>query len=112
MGGVTDALTSAVGDAGIYAIFALMLLDAVFPAGSEIVMLYGGALAAGAFLPESGVSLFGAEIESTAWAYVVVVLAGTIGYWIGSVIGWAIGLYPARAAWPLAPRHPGKPRAG
>jgi membrane protein DedA with SNARE-associated domain len=102
MGGVTDALTSAVGDAGIYAIFALMLLDAVFPAGSEIVMLYGGALAAGAFLPESGVSLFGLEIESTAWAYVVVALAGAIGYWVGSILGWGIGRYGGH---PLLERH-------
>jgi membrane protein DedA with SNARE-associated domain len=102
MSEITDALTGAIGDAGIYAIFALMLLDAVFPAGSEIVMLYGGALAAGAFLPESGVSLFGVEIESTLWAYVAVVLAGTIGYWIGSVIGWAIGLYGGH---PLLERH-------
>src|SRR3972149_4827297 len=47
--GLTDALTGAIGDAGVYAVFALMLLDAVFPAGSEIVMLYAGALAAGAF---------------------------------------------------------------
>jgi membrane protein DedA with SNARE-associated domain len=102
MGGVTDALTSAIGDAGVYAIFALMLVDAVFPAGSEIVMLYAGALAAGAFLPESGVTLFGVEIESTLAAYVVVALAGAIGYWIGAVIGWAIGLYGGH---PLLERH-------
>ncbi len=102
MGGVTDALTSAVGDAGVYAIFALMLLDAVFPAGSEIVMLYGGALAAGAFLPESGVTLFGLGIESTAWAYVVVVAAGAIGYWVGSLLGWGIGRYGGH---PLLERH-------
>lgn len=92
MGGVTDALTGAVGDAGVYAVFALMLLDAVFPAGSEIVMLYAGALAAGAF-PDSQVSLFGAEIESTAGAYVVMALAGGLGYWLGSVLGWGIGRY-------------------
>jgi membrane protein DedA with SNARE-associated domain len=102
MGGVTDALTGAVGDAGIYAIFALMLLDAVFPAGSEIVMLYAGALAAGAFLPGSGVTLFGTEIESTAWAYVVVVAAGSIGYWAGSLLGWGIGRYGGH---PLLEQH-------
>ena len=33
MSGLTDALTGAIGDAGVYAVFALMLLDAVFPAG-------------------------------------------------------------------------------
>jgi membrane protein DedA with SNARE-associated domain len=92
VGGITDALTGAIGDAGVYAVFALMLLDAVFPAGSEIVMLYAGALAAGAF-PGDRVNLFGAEIESTAWAFVVMALAGGIGYWLGSLIGWAIGFY-------------------
>ena len=69
MSEITDALTRAVGDAGVYAVFALMLVDAVLPAGSEIVMLYAGALAAGAF-PDSEVSLFGAGIDSTAWGYV------------------------------------------
>lgn len=92
MSGITDALTGAIGDAGVYAVFALMLLDAVLPAGSEIVMLYAGALAAGAF-PEHGVELFGWEIDSTAWGYVVMALAGSLGYWLGSLLGWAIGFY-------------------
>jgi hypothetical protein len=46
---VTDLLTRVVGDYGLYAVFALMLVDAVFPAASEAVMVYGGAVAAGAF---------------------------------------------------------------
>src|SRR3972149_388159 len=83
--GVTDALTGAIGDAGVYAVFALMLLDAVFPAGSEFVMLYAGALAAGAF-PESQVTLFGAEIQSTSWGYVVMALAGGLGGWGGPAL--------------------------
>jgi len=99
--GVTDALTGAIGDAGVYAVFALMLLDAVFPAGSEIVMLYAGALAAGAF-PESQVTLFGAEIQSTSWGYVVMALAGGLGYWVGSILGWGIGRYGGH---PLLERH-------
>ena len=37
-----------VGDYGLYAVFLLMLIDAVFPAASEIVMVYGGAIASGA----------------------------------------------------------------
>ena len=92
MSGITDALTGAIGDAGVYAVFALMFVDAIFPAGSEIVMLYAGAVAAGAF-PDSQVTLFGVEIESTAWAYVVMSLAGALGYWLGSLLGWAIGRY-------------------
>jgi membrane protein DedA with SNARE-associated domain len=99
--GITDALTGAIGDAGVYAVFALMLVDALFPAGSEIVMLYAGALAAGAF-PEHGVTLFGVEIESTAWGYIVMSLAGSLGYWLGSLIGWWIGVYGGR---PLLERH-------
>jgi membrane protein DedA with SNARE-associated domain len=82
-------------------VFALMLVDAVFPAASEVVMVYAGALAAGAF-PDQQVTLFGWTIESTAWGYVVMALAGTLGYWIGSVLGWGIGLYGGR---PLLERH-------
>ena len=48
-GSITDWITSAIGDHGLYAVFALMLVDAVLPAASELVMLYAGAVAAGAF---------------------------------------------------------------
>lgn len=101
MGGITEAITDAIGSAGIYAIFALMLLDAVFPAASEVVMLYGGALAAGAF-PEHGVSVFGASIESEGAAYVAVALAGGIGYWLGGLFGYWIGYAGGR---PLLDRY-------
>ena len=33
---------------GAYAVFALMAVDALLPVGGELVMLYAGALAAGA----------------------------------------------------------------
>lgn len=98
---VTHSLTSFVGDYGLYAVFALMLVDAVFPAGSEIVMLYGGALAAGAFAGES-VTFAGIDLGSGLDAYVAIALAGTVGYLVGSWIGWAIGLYGGR---PLLARH-------
>jgi membrane protein DedA with SNARE-associated domain len=101
MGGITETITGWIGDGGVYAVFALMLVDAVFPAASEVVMVYAGALAAGAF-PDQQVTLFGWTIESTAWGYVVMALAGTLGYWIGSVLGWGIGLYGGR---PLLERH-------
>jgi hypothetical protein len=45
---VTHSITSFVGNHGLYAVFVLMLVDAVFPAASELVMIYGGALAGGA----------------------------------------------------------------
>ena len=92
---VTDFLTSVVGDHGLYAVFLLMLVDAVLPAASELVMVYSGALAAGAFAG-SNVTVFGERIESDFWAFVAMALSGTIGYTIGSILGWAIGLYGGR----------------
>jgi membrane protein DedA with SNARE-associated domain len=99
--GITDALTSAVGDYGLYAVFLLMLVDAVLPAASEAVMLYAGAVAAGAF-PGQHVTVFGVEIHSTAGAYLAIVLAGALGYTVGCVIGWAIGFFGGR---PYLERH-------
>jgi membrane protein DedA with SNARE-associated domain len=98
---ITDAITSVVGDHGLYAVFLLMLVDAVLPAASELVMVYGGALAAGAFAGQS-VVLFGSTVDEGLPAYLAIALAGTIGYTVGSVIGWAIGLYGGR---PYLERH-------
>ena len=88
-------MTSFIGDYGLYAIFLLMVVDAVFPAASELVMLYAGALAAGAFSGQH-VVLFGHQIDSHFWAYVAVSLAGVLGNTVGSLIGWAIGAYGGR----------------
>ena len=93
--GVTSTLTSLIGNHGVYAVFLLMAIDAVFPAASELVMLYAGALAAGAFAGQS-VTLFGHEVTSNAWGYVVMSLAGTLGYLVGAIVGWAIGFYGGR----------------
>jgi len=98
---VTEAVTSAIGDHGLYAVFVLMFVDAVFPAASEVVMMYAGALAAGAFAGQD-VVLFGRTIEDGFAAYAAVVLAGTIGYTLGAICGWAIGLYGGR---PYLERH-------
>jgi membrane protein DedA with SNARE-associated domain len=97
---VTDRVIELLGDHGLYAVFLLMLVDAVLPAASELVMVYSGALAAGAFA--SGVVLFGYEFDSGIGAWVAMVLAGTIGYTIGAVLGWAIGIYGGR---PYLERH-------
>jgi membrane protein DedA with SNARE-associated domain len=88
---LTSSLTKLVGDHGLYAVFGLMALDAVFPAASELVMLYAGALAAGVFA--SHVSLFGSRIPSGFDAYLAMALAGTLGYLLGAIVGWAIGYY-------------------
>lgn len=98
---ITDAVTSAIGDYGLYAVFLLMMIDAVFPAASEVVMVYAGAVAAGAFVGQD-VVLFGRTIDDGFTAYVAMAVAGTIGYTVGAIGGWAIGLYGGR---PYVERH-------
>src|SRR5687768_17848007 len=78
-----------------------MLIDAVFPAASEPVMVYGGAVAAGAFAGQD-VQLFGWTLEPGFQAYLGIALAGTIGYTIGSIGGWWLGLPGGR---PFLERH-------
>lgn len=98
---ITDLLTGVIGDYGLYAVFLLMLIDAVLPAASEPVMVYSGAVAAGAFAGQE-VVLFGAEIPEGVWAYIAMASAGTIGYTLGAIGGWAIGYYGGR---PYLERH-------
>src|SRR3954468_19819905 len=87
---MTTTLTNWVASHGLRAIFVLMAVDAVLPAGGEIVMLFGGALAAGAIAGHDGPSL------------IAVIAAGTLGYLVGSLGGWAIGLAGGRG---LIERH-------
>src|SRR3954454_10797726 len=87
---MTSQLTNWVAQHGLLAIFLLMAVDAVFPAGGEIVMLFGGALAAGAIAGQSGPSL------------VAVILAGPLVYLTGSLGGWALGRAGGRQ---LVDRH-------
>jgi membrane protein DedA with SNARE-associated domain len=98
---ISGSVTSFVGDHGVYAVFLLMAIDAVFPAASELVMVYAGALASGAFASQH-VVLFGHTIESGFGAYVTMSLSGTLGYLVGAIVGWAIGLYGGR---PLVERR-------
>src|SRR5262245_31874984 len=67
-----------------------MAIDAVFPAASELIMLYAGALASGALSHD--LVVFGTE-RSGPEAYLAVSLAGTLGYLVGALIGWWIGLH-------------------
>ena len=87
---MTTQLTNWIADHGLLAVFLLMAIDAVLPAGGELVMLFGGALAAGAIAGHTGPSL------------IAVILAGTLGYLTGSVVGWAIGRIGGR---PLVGRY-------
>ena len=98
---LSSSLTTFIGDHGLYAVFGLMLLDSVLPAASELVMLYAGVLASGA-LPGQDIVLFGHRIDSHFWGYVAIATAGVAGQTVGSIIGWAIGLYGGR---PLVERH-------
>src|SRR4051812_45246163 len=82
---MTSHLTQWIADYGLIAVFVLMAIDAVLPAGGELVMLFAGALAAGAIAGHAGPSL------------VAVIAAGTLGYFAGSLAGWAIGRVGGRA---------------
>ncbi len=83
--GVSAHVTSWIADHGLVAVFVLMAIDAVLPAGGELVMLFAGALAAGAIAGHDGPSLAAA------------VLTGTLGYLAGSLGGWALGRAGGRA---------------
>lgn len=81
-------VTSFLAHYGIVAIFCLMAIDAVFPAASELTMVYGGALASGALGHE--LDVFGSHAGGFE-AYVAVVVSGLVGYQLGAIAGWAIG---------------------
>jgi membrane protein DedA with SNARE-associated domain len=71
---------------GYLAIFLLMLAEsACIPVPSELIMTFGGALAAGA-VPGTHLNLAG------------VILAGTAGNVAGSYIAWAVGRYGGQPA--------------
>jgi membrane protein DedA with SNARE-associated domain len=86
---LSGSITHAIGAHSVYAVFVLMAIDAVFPVASELVMLYAGALATGAF--STTVTVFGIHVSNGAPSYVVVALAGTLGYLVGAIAGWWIG---------------------
>lgn len=81
-------MTSWLAHYGVVAVLGLMFVDAVFPAASELVMVYAGALASGALTH---------RVDVLGWhgtgfsAFVAVVLAGVIGYQLGAILGWWIG---------------------
>ena len=71
---------------GYLAVFLLMLAEsACIPVPSEVIMLFGGALSAGA-VPGAHPSLVG------------IIVAGVLGNVAGSYIAWAVGRYAGQAA--------------
>jgi membrane protein DedA with SNARE-associated domain len=99
---VSASFTSQVAHHGVYAVLGLLALGALLPVGSELVALVGGAVAAGVLAGANGVSVLGTHIGFGAGAYLAVVVAATIGYLLGCVVGWAIGRYGGRE---LLDRH-------
>ena len=98
---LTSSVTTFVGDHGLYAVFVLMFFAAVLPTASELVMLYGGALASGAFA-SAHVTAFGHTIATPFWAYLAVVATGIAANTLGALVGWKIGSAGGR---PLLERH-------
>jgi membrane protein DedA with SNARE-associated domain len=98
---ITQTLTDWVGRHGAYAIFVIMAVDAVFPAGGELTMLVAGVLAGGALASQQPV-LLGHTLPTGVESYVVLSLAGTLGYLVGALVGWALGRWGGRT---LVERH-------
>jgi membrane protein DedA with SNARE-associated domain len=98
---ITHTITDGVARHGAVAIFAVMAIDAVLPATGELTMLVAGALAGGA-LSSHTPQLLGHHLSTGAEAYVVLALAGTLGYLAGALAGWALGFWGGR---PLLERH-------
>lgn len=99
--GITSSITSAIADSGAYAIFGLMAVDSLFPVGGELIMLYAGALGAGAIAGKHA-TLFGSKLSIGLESYIVLAIVGMLGYLFGSLIGWGIGKAGGRT---LIERH-------
>ena len=90
---LTSTLQDLVVHHGVLAVFAVMAVDAVLPVGGELTMLLAGALAAGAL---------GGGGRDGLPEYLLLSLAGTLGYLTGSLAGWWVGRRGGRE---LVERH-------
>jgi membrane protein DedA with SNARE-associated domain len=83
-------LTHWISQYGYLAVFVLMFAEsACIPIPSEVIMMFGGALAAGA-VPGTG--------TGAAPLLIGIVLAGILGNVAGSYLSWAVGRYAGQAA--------------
>lgn len=98
---LTGQLTGWITQHGVYGVFLLMAVDALLPVGGELIMLYAGVVAAGA-VTGGHAMLFGASLAGGAETYIVLALAGSLGYLVGSLLGWGIGVHGGR---PFIERH-------
>lgn len=94
-------LTSWIAHHGVYAVFALMAADALLPVGGELIMLFAGALAAGA-IAGGPVAVLGSPLATGLESYMALAFAGSLGYLAGAVAGWGVGRFGGRA---LIERH-------
>ena len=99
--GITDALTGAIGDAASTPSSCSCSSMPCFRPEARSSCSTPDALPRARF-PDSQVTLFGWTIEPGITAYVVMALAGTLGYLLGSILGWGIGRY---GGLPLLERH-------
>jgi membrane protein DedA with SNARE-associated domain len=93
---LTGRLTGWIGHHGGYAVFVIMALDALLPVGGELTMLDAGALAAGAISGQHPI-LLGHQLQTGLESYLILAAAGTLGYLVGALIGWAIGRWSERS---------------
>jgi membrane protein DedA with SNARE-associated domain len=93
---ITASLTDAITSHGVWAVLLLMALDALLPVGGELVMVVAGAIAAGALAGHP--QLLGHTLAGGAETYVVLALAGTVGYLLGSLVGYWVGRVAGREA--------------
>jgi membrane protein DedA with SNARE-associated domain len=98
---ITETLTGWIAQHGAYVVFAALAVDALLPASSELTMLVAGALAGGAVAGRHPV-LLGHTLPSGLWSYLVLALAGTLGYLLGALVGWVVGRLGGRE---LLERH-------
>ncbi|HEY0516345.1 MAG TPA: DedA family protein [Solirubrobacteraceae bacterium] len=98
---VSSTVTTWIAENGVYAVFALMALDALLPVGGELIMLYAGVIASGAVSGHAA-TLLGAHLSSGAESYIALAIAGTLGYLLGALAGWELG---RRGGRPLILRH-------
>jgi membrane protein DedA with SNARE-associated domain len=98
---ITQTLVDGVARDGVYAVFALMAIDALLPAGGELTMLVAGAIAGGAIATHD-LAVFGHTLPAGAVSFLVVSAAGTLGYLAGALVGWSLGRWGGR---PLLERH-------
>src|SRR5487761_1206485 len=84
--GRTQTVQHFIATYGYAAIFLLMLAEsACIPIPSELIMTFGGALAAGA-------------VAGTHLNIIVVIIAGVAGNVVGSYVAWGVGKYGGQAA--------------